>query len=139
MKTYTKVAWMLLLLSGIAQADIKGSTLHDICKNWTATYPDKATVPLNIYRQGACQGYIDGWLAGVDDTLVPDDNGVLGTINFESGITTIQTARILVLYIENHPEEENKPAHIALMHAMLDARLVSLVSPGKDPGKGASK
>lgn len=137
MKSCVRFAWPLLLLvfSGIAQAEIKASGLHDVCKNWTATYPDKATAPLNIYRQGGCQGFIDGWSAAVAGTLIPDDNGILGTVTFESGVTTIQTAKVFVLYIENHPEEENKPAHVALMHAMLDAKLVTQVSPGKDNGK----
>jgi hypothetical protein len=37
--------------------------------------------------------------------------------------------------MENHPEEENKPAHIVLWHAMLDSKLGTLIVPGKDTVK----
>ena len=53
----------------------------------------------------------------------------------EDGVTALQAAKVFVLYMENHPEEENKPRQVALMHAMLNAGLVSLGSPGKDKGK----
>jgi hypothetical protein len=72
---------------------------------------------------------------GVEDTLVSDDKGFLQTVTFEDGVTPIQMAKVFSLYLDNHPEEENKPAQVALMHAMLNSGLVALVSPGKDKGK----
>jgi hypothetical protein len=50
-------------------------------------------------------------------------------------VTNLQMAKVFLLYMDNHPEGENKPAHLALTHAISNAGLFSLASPGKDPGK----
>ncbi len=129
---------LLLLSTGVAAQNsanghgqgntepVKAGILHSICKRWIASAPDK---PAGL--DNACQGYMVGWSWGVEGTMTPDDNGFIGTVTFEDGVTGIQMAKVFVLYIENHPEEENKPAHVALMHAMLDSKLVTLNSPGK--------
>jgi len=129
-----KFVWPMLLLSGIAQAGMDGtkaSGLRDSCKAWTVRYPAKAALPLDGFTEGACRGYIAGWASAMEGTMVPDDNGILGTVTFESGVTDIQMAKVYVLYIEHHPEEENKPSHVALIHSMLDAKLVTIVAPVK--------
>jgi hypothetical protein len=78
---------------------------------------------------------LNGWSWGIEGLLMPDDNGFVGVVSFEEGVTGLQMAKVFVLYIENHPEEENKPAHLALMRSMLDAKLVTVASPGKDAPK----
>lgn len=141
MKTSMKFAWPLLLLvfSGLAQANntdnLKANKLVDVCRNWAATAPDKPTKPDDIYHQGACAGYMAGWSGGVEGSTQPDDKGFLGVVTFEDGVTSLQLAKVFVLYMENHPEEENKPAHVALLHAVSNAGLFTLVSAGKDNGK----
>ncbi len=137
MKTFLKFIWVLLFVSSAwaeNPTNAHGSTepvnaglLHNICKRWIAAAPDKPVGFDNV-----CQGYLNGWSWGVEGLLMPDDHGFVGVINFEDGVTGLQMAKVFVLYIENHPEEENKPAHVALMHSMLDAKLVTLTSPGKD-------
>jgi hypothetical protein len=139
MKSWISLCGTLLLLvaAGVAQnptnghgqanvEPVKAGTLQGVCKRWIASVQDK---PAGL--DNACQGYMIGWSWGVEGTMTPDNNGFVGTVTFEDGVTGVQMARVFVLYIENHPEEENKPAHVALMHAMLDARLVTLSSPGK--------
>jgi hypothetical protein len=139
MKTNMKFTWLLLLLvfSGIAQANVdltKTSDLLNFCN--AVVHPDSMQDVQRkpIFRNG-CVGYINGWLGGIEGVLVPDDKGILGTVTFEGGVTSLQVTKVFVLYMENHPEEENKPAHIVLWHAMLDSKLVTLVAPGKDTVK----
>jgi Rap1a immunity proteins len=138
MKISLKSVWpvtLLAALSGIAQANsdtIKASALRDVCKNWADTAPAKPTALSDVYREGVCKGYMAGWLSGMEGAMVTDDKGFMQTVRFEEGVTGVQMAKVFVLYMQNHPEEENKPAHVALTHAMTDAQLISLVSPGKD-------
>ena len=67
--------------------------------------------------------------------MIPDDKGFLQTAVLEDGVTAVQMAKVFVMYMESHPEEENKAAHVALMHSMLDSKLLTLVPYGKDKAK----
>jgi hypothetical protein len=74
-------------------------------------------------------------MEGIGGALITDDKGFVQTVSVEDGVTAPQAAKVFVIYMGNHPEEENKPRQVALMHAMLNAGLVNLESPGKDKGK----
>lgn len=132
MKTHTKVAWLLFffVLSAIAQASNPAIGLLNQCKV-AVDPPGTGIMPPAL----KCLSYMDGWLEGIGGALVPDDKGFVQTVTIEDGVTALQAAKVFVLYMGNHPEEENKPRQVALMHAMLNAVLVSLESPGKDKGK----
>ena len=142
MKTYTKFVWLLLLLaaSGIAQASPNQWTavaLRGQCKltlnppNFESTEQAMAWQA----RSAPCIDYIIGWAGGIEGTLVLDaKTNTLETVAWEDGVKANQIAKVYLIYLQNHPEDENKPAHVALMHAMLDAGLVTLVSRGKDSG-----
>jgi hypothetical protein len=128
---------LLFLLAGIANAntDTKASALRDVCKNWAATAPDKPVTLPDSYHEAACKGYMMEWSSGMEGLTMPDEKGTDAVVRFEDGITPIQMAKVFVLYMSNHPEEENKAGHVALMHAMSDAQLFTLESLAKDQGK----
>lgn len=136
MKTSIKFAWLALLLSGIAQgtADpMKASGLLNVCI--AVAHPNTQNPQVEPIHRPLCTGYMSGWLGGVDGAMTADEKGFVQIVSIEDGVSPVQMAKVFVLYMENHPEEENKDAHVALMHALLDAKLVTLVSPGKDTGK----
>jgi hypothetical protein len=139
MKTRMKFISLLLLLtmSGIVSAKTTAADLQVPCKAWIPNFQIAITqqTAFQSYQAGKCAGFVGGWQMGVEGTLAADDKGFLQTVTFEDGVTAIQMAKVFSFYMDNHPEEENKPAQVALMHAMLDAKLVTLVSPGKDVGK----
>jgi hypothetical protein len=124
--------WLLFFLglSGIAQASNPAIGLLNQCR--VAVNPPGTGITPPALK---CLSYIDGWLEGVGGTLSPDEKGFVQITTIEDGVTAPQAAKVFVLYMENHPEEENKPRQVALMHAMLNAGLVTLDSPGKDKGK----
>ncbi len=66
-----------------------------------------------------------GWYGGVDGALAPDDKGAIGVATFSDGVTTEQMAKIFVLYMAAHPEEESKVAHVAVSDAMFNAGLLT--------------
>jgi len=134
MKRYMKFAWplFLLVLSGIAQADNPARGLLAQCNTLTFTTAESPKVLPPAYK---CLSYIDGWLDGISGMLTTDDKGTLQTITIEDGVTNVQVAKVFILYMGNHPEEENKPRQVELWHAMLGSGLVTLVSPGKSNGR----
>lgn len=139
MKTFANIACLLLLAATTAHANnidkTKASVLRDVCKNWAATAPEKPTKTDDIYHQGVCAGFMAGWYWGVEGSTMPDDKGFLGIFTFEDGVTNLQLAKVFVLYMDSHPEDENKPAHVALLRAVTNAGLYALASPGKDNAK----
>jgi len=133
MKTYyVRFVWLLLCLvpSQLAQAGNPAIGLFNQCK--VAVDPAANMVLPPAHK---CLSYIDGWMEGIGGALVTDNKGFVQTVSIEDGVTALQAAKVFVIYMENHPEEENKPRQVALMHAMLNAGLVNLESPGKDKGK----
>jgi hypothetical protein len=121
MKTYIRFACLLVLLSGVAQADNPARGLIAQCNTAVS-----GSMPPPAIK---CLTYIDGWLDGISGMFTPDDNGNLQTITIEDGVTTLQVAKVFLAYMQNHPEDENKPRQVALWHAMLNAKLVTLVAP----------
>ena len=131
MKTYMRLACLLILLaSGIAQASNPAIGLLNQCRVAVSADATRVMPPAT-----KCLSYIEGWLEGIGGTLITDDKGFLQTVTIEDGVTANQVAKVFVLYMENHPEEENKRRQVALMHAMTNAGLVTMVSPGKDAAK----
>jgi PEGA domain-containing protein/Ssp1 endopeptidase immunity protein Rap1a len=121
---------------GTTTGEVSASYLANQCQN--ASSPDftSSANPANAW----CRGYMSGWYRGVQDTLTYNDKGVLSTVTFEEGVAGAQIAKVFVIYMANHPEEENKPSHVALMHAMLDDGLVSLpaATPASAPEETAA-
>jgi hypothetical protein len=136
---FVKKALLLLVLvtlPGILWAkDGPGSAgkLETACKVWTSwgaagrqqpkvLTPDSARTTV---AQASCILYLQGWYAGVDGALAPDDKGVMGVATFSDGVTTEQMAKVFVLYMAAHPEAESKLAHVAVSDAMFNAGLLA--------------
>jgi hypothetical protein len=127
---------VLVALPGILWAkDGPGSAgkLEVACKVWT-TWDAAGRVQPKVLNQDTaktnvesvrCFGYLQGWYAGVDGALAPDDKGVMGVATFADGVTLEQMAKVFVLYMSAHPEEENKVAHVAVSDAMFNAGLLT--------------
>jgi len=124
MKMHMKLAWLLVLLvlPGIAQANpesLKAGTLVSICEQFVATgvlggaQAGSPSFVRDVRHRAGCSGYMDGWKAGLDGTLTPDPKtSTFLVITVEDGVTGLQMAKVFSLYMANHPEEENKPAHV---------------------------
>jgi hypothetical protein len=75
--------------------------------------------------------YMVGWESAMEGILTPNDKGVLRVAHFETGITALQMAKVFVRYIDEHPEEQNKPSPVALKNAMENSGLLSWRTPEK--------
>ena len=73
-------------------------------------------VPKNTFGHGSSMGYMIGWKDATENPSVV----------FEDGVTNEQMAKVFMVYMQNHPEEENKPLSDVLMRAMENAGLVKV-------------
>jgi Rap1a immunity proteins len=145
-----KFALLILsfVLSGIAQAsldvDLKstGGQLAGTCKVWTTWFANgRPALPFGTDAMktsvefARCMEYMVGWESAMEGMLAPNDKGELRVATFESGITAQQMAKVFVHYIDEHPEEENKPSHTALRHAMENSGLLNWRTPERGSRK----
>jgi len=73
-------------------------------------------VEKNTFPHGACMGYMAGWKDATENPSVV----------FEAGVNNEQMGKVFMAYMQNHPEEENKPLSDVLMRAMQNAGLVKV-------------
>jgi hypothetical protein len=75
----------------------------------------------------ACQEFMAGWKNGIEGTMGANSTGEIGTYTFENDVTAPQMVKVFKLYIEAHPEEENKPTGDTIYHAMTSSGLLTVV------------
>jgi len=135
MKMWVTFFWPVFLLVGSAVAQDSnlhhtGFGLSNQCRVATTGDASKLLPP----PADKCLWYINGWLEGVDGTLISDDKGVLQTATVTVTVeysqtyspTLLEIARAYVLYIHDHPQEKDKLRQDALRDAMLDAGFLKL-------------
>ena len=112
MKTYARLAWLLFVLSltvGMATAEAgKASGLLNVCN--AVVHPNTQNAQAEAVHRPMCTGYMMGWLGGVEGVMTTDEKGFVQNVSIEDGVTPTQMAKVFALYMEAHPEEENKPA-----------------------------
>ena len=95
--------------------------LHDYCQ-----LSDKAApTALDSFNMGQCLGFMSGWLQGTSKLMIVVDEKSY-VISFADGLTVGQMSRVFVLYVEKHPEYDNKSGDYVLTRAMGDAKLLIL-------------
>jgi hypothetical protein len=105
MKNCVSVLLLILLVTAPALAQTPpdyGNTanfLADKCKNWETS---------GSFNAGFCMGYISGVSQLVDDCE-------------EENVTRGQVIKVTLKYIDEHPEELDKPASTIVSRALLKA------------------
>ena len=111
-----QVACVILLLCSFASAETKlhtAGTLRDECRSVEV----RGANIVQAMDAGLCLGYMKGYLDGVFwASQVP----------FDRDITAGQMAHVLVKYVGDHPEYENKPAGGVLTLALIDSGLITM-------------
>ena len=106
---------MILCYSSLAFAKRDGNTLLKDC-NAALNYADNKTQPDAIAEAATCVGYINGVL----DTLT-----MWNAINeadfkiacFPDGVSPLQLIRVVVKYLNDHPEELHEAAIVLTFRA----------------------
>jgi hypothetical protein len=119
MKKALAIAVLCIAFCGASFAVPTAGTLNTSCQSFIKG--TDLTSP-ELIGYGACSGYLHGWFDAFDGSLDGEGNSVV----FAPGITAGQMARVFVAYVTKHPEQENQPASIVLVNAMIDAKLVTL-------------
>ncbi|MGA7796511.1 MAG: Rap1a/Tai family immunity protein [Candidatus Acidiferrales bacterium] len=113
MKTTLGITILVLFLfcASVAWA---GKTTASLGEKWCNSVT--STNPADNFPRGICVGYMSGWKDATENPSVV----------FEDGVTNTQMAKVFIVYMQNHPEEENKPLSDVLMRAMENAGLVKI-------------
>jgi Rap1a immunity proteins len=132
MKIKVVVAMMAMVLFSVGTRGATDFTnakeMHDYCKlfdRYDQSDQTAALSSLDSMNIGQCLGFMSGWLQGVNGLVtVMDDKSYV--VSFADGVTVGQMSRVFVLYVEKHPEYDNKPGDFVLSRAMIDAKLLIL-------------
>jgi hypothetical protein len=141
MKRITAVFVLLIGLFAIpAQAqksEYKASQLLDECRiDARITAASAAgknvenTTPSEAISIGFCIGFIVGVTDGELGTYSVVD-GVVYVLTTPEGYTSGQLTKVFMKYMETHPEMLDKEAEIAILYAVLDARILRPKEVGK--------
>jgi hypothetical protein len=128
MAIFTTVLILSLSAVGTKATPLTGGKLLIDCKVLGVANAPNAPEPSAIesFDGGMCLGYMLGYMEGVNDMMVVIDK-VLVTVVFREGVTPGQMARVYVIYMAKHPEEETNSAAQTVTNAMFDAKLVTVV------------
>lgn len=72
---------------------------------------------VSSFYQGACDGFMLGWLQSWPRGARVQETGRLVTVDVEEGVTVGQVQRVFLAYIKQHPELESKRAHDVITEA----------------------
>jgi hypothetical protein len=102
--------------------------LHDYCKLFDRyDLSDKTVTPstADFMEIGQCLGFMSGWLQGTAGliTVIEEKSYV---VSFADGVTVGQMSRVFILFVEKHPEYDNKTGDYVVSRAMIDAKLLIL-------------
>lgn len=83
-----------------------------------------AQVTASRYRRltASCVSYAHGYMDGISGMRVGTDDGIVSTLNFDH-MTTSQVIRVVVAYIDRHPEILHNPIREVFLDAVVDAKL----------------
>lgn len=125
---------LVLLLAVLTPAPtlaITASELSATCQkssnavNMKGKFDNKRTD--DIYASGQCDGFIEGWLQGVDQAVFfSGEKSVVITIKWDQLPKSMFTiANALDQYLKANPLESGKPADIVLIQVLRQSRLLS--------------
>ena len=119
---------ILFLFSFIPSAKAGAMTagqLNTECKAaaiWSA--PNSSPDEKGAVSSGLCTGFMIGFLQTAPGLCTYDsETGKTQVIMMADDVTPGQIERVFLKYMSEHPEDENKPAYVGVVHALANAKL----------------
>jgi hypothetical protein len=126
---------ILLLVSLTAGAQTTAKALSDSCQKILSALGSKGTAkgkwdgnrPEDIYASGQCEGFIEGWMDGIDGAILTNDKGPILLQIKRSQITdSWDIAAALVKHLNEVPLDAGKPADTVLRNILAQNDLITL-------------
>jgi len=90
--------------------------------------------PEDIYGVGQCEGFLEGWVDGIDGTILRGKNGLLLVSVKRDQIKSMwDIATTLADYLKTHPLESSKPVDSVLQEILQESGLLT-ARPYQNPG-----
>lgn len=118
-------------LTMTASAQITSSSLSDACQKVTSALKANGKWderrPQDIYLAGQCNGFIQGWIEGIDGAILTRNNGYVTVQVKRSQIKdSWDIATALVKDMREQPLDSGKPADDVLSGILLSSGLLTL-------------
>lgn len=131
------LAIAILALPRVTNASITATTAGHLKAACAETEKIESNQPGDATLSGMCVGLITGYAAAIDsgiDSYVAPGNYVY-TLKFQENVTVAQMVRVYLIFVTNHPEDENKPAVSILAtclveSGLLESKIVGTLHPG---------
>jgi len=126
---------VLLLISLNAPAQTTAKAVSDACQKILNAVGSKGATkgkwdgrrPEDIYASGQCEGFIEGWMDGIDGAILTNDKGPLLLQVKRSQIADSWTiAAALVKHLSAVPLDAGKPADTVLRNILIQNELITL-------------
>ena len=116
---------LIVCFSGRANAQVTVSKYRDICQEYLDGKVSSDA--------GLCAGFAAGFIEGISGMNLYLDNGSICTVTFADGVTAKQLVKVVVAYIDKHPEILHKSVGAAFVPAIVEAELFVYTPVDKQP------
>lgn len=109
---------------------VSASDLSDTCQKAGTAISGKGKWdgkrPEAIYAAGQCEGFIEGWIAGINGSILNGKNGLVIVSVREDQIKSMwDIAQALAQHLKDAPLDSGKPADSVLQQILLDSGLIT--------------
>lgn len=110
----------LLIIAAPCLADFSGDELHRACTHVKNFDPNKASTDHDPLQFGVCVGYLMG-IKHMNGLMMASSENNAGLFCPPEEVNNGQSARIVIHYLDDHPETLHLPAYGAVINALSDA------------------
>lgn len=110
------ILFLVLCFSDGASAQVTGKARQVTASRYRHDCQSKT------HKADLCLGYAHGYMDGITGMRVSTDDGTVSKVSFD-GVTTSQVIKVVVAYIDRHPEILRKPISDVFLDAVLEAKL----------------
>jgi hypothetical protein len=148
MKSATVLLIFGLAMPALAQSSAK--SLSDTCQKAFSATVTKGSAkarwderrPNDIYAAGQCEGFIEGWMDGIDGAILTKGSTAIVLQIKRAQITdSWDVANALVKHLQQVPLDGGKPADEVLRNILADNNLITVtpyIMPATGPGSEAN-
>jgi hypothetical protein len=127
-------ALLFVVLSLLATSTLFAQKANEMRKNCISLNTGMDATPATINADGAeCLGFMEGWEQGVNGLHWVDNKGNDKVISLAGELTISQMSRMFVVYLDKHPEMDNKTTDFVLTKALVEAGMLALTNPPVQP------
>ncbi len=121
---------VMLFINSTANSQVSASDLSKTCQKASSAISSRGKWdgkrPDDVYAAGQCEGFIEGWIQGLDGSILrQEDKFVIVRIRQDQIKTMWDIAVALVKHLDGNPLDSGKPADTVLQKILLENGLIN--------------